>query len=64
MDFPSAWQAAITATLGGVMGHDMRTQGDDGCFFFEPKLTVVISHRQDHGSVAGAQVREQWTAEN
>ena len=32
--------------------------------FLEPMLTMVISHRQDHGSVAGARVRAQWTAEN
>ena len=30
--------------------------------FLEP-LTMVISHRHDHGSVTGA-AREQWTAEN
>ena len=32
--------------------------------FLEPMLTVVISHCRDHGSVAGAEFRAQWTAEN
>ena len=31
--------------------------------FLEP-LTMVISHRHDHGLVTGARAREQWTAEN
>ena len=31
--------------------------------FLEP-LTKVLSHRHEHGSVAGARAREQWTAEN
>ena len=30
--------------------------GDDGSFFLEPKLTMVISHCRDHGSVEGAEV--------
>ena len=30
------------------------SQGDDESFFREPMLTMVISHRQDRGSVACA----------
>ena len=48
----------------GLVEHDLRAQGDDGSFFLSQMLTMVISHRQDHRSVAGARVREQWTAEN
>ena len=31
--------------------------------FLEPMLTMVISHCQDRGSMAGARVRELWIAE-
>ena len=50
--------------MGRLVEHDLRTQSDDGCFFLEPMLPMVISNCQDRGSVTGAQVREQWTAES
>ena len=36
-----------------TLGHEM-TQGADGRFLLEPMLIMVISHWQNHGSVAGA----------
>ena len=33
VDFASAWSAAITAALGELVEHELRTHGDDGCFF-------------------------------
>ena len=54
MDCSSAWKAAITVALGGLGKHEMKTQGEDGSFFLEPKLTMVISQCQDYESVACA----------
>ena len=36
----------------GLGKHDMMTQGADGSFFLEPKLTMVISQCQDYGMCA------------
>ena len=64
VDCTSAWYAAINAAQGGlgnmVSGHRMMMDA----FFLEPMLTMVISHWQDHGSVASARVCIQSTAEN
>ena len=54
MDCNSAWWAAITVALGGLGEHEMKTQGDDGSFFLEPKLTMVISQCQDYGMITCA----------
>ena len=42
--------------------HGLMSQGDDGSFFLEPMLTMVISQCQDHGS--DCMCTAQWTAEN
>ena len=49
-----AWLAAINVPLGGFGKHGLMSQGDNGSFFLEPMLTMVISQRQDHESVACA----------
>ena len=61
VDFSSAWWTAINRewVTCGTLSEDTR-QGQ--MLFLEP-LTKVISHRHEHGSVAGARAREQLKTE-